>query len=100
ALRDRAGQSRQCRHGADGEDRQDHQCRSPQPGHRAGGAAAQGPDGAGAVAGPCAPAGSRRVTNIRLLPVVVVAITALLVLKTLGLVTNGGYVLAGTSMAR
>lgn len=39
-------------------------------------------------------------TNIRLLPVVVVAITALLVLKTLGLVTNGGYVLAGTSMAR
>lgn len=33
--------------------------------------------------------------NIRLLPVVVVAITALLVLKTLGLVTNGGYVLGG-----
>ncbi|WP_323016057.1 hypothetical protein [Devosia sp.] len=39
-------------------------------------------------------------TRIRLLPVVVVAIAALLVLKTLGLVTNGGYVLAGTSLAR
>lgn len=39
-------------------------------------------------------------TKIRLLPVVVVAIAALLVLKTLGLVTNGGYVLAGTSLAR
>ena len=32
-------------------------------------------------------------TNIRLLPVVVLAIAALLVLKTLGLVTNGSYVL-------
>lgn len=31
--------------------------------------------------------------NIRLLPVVVMAIAALLVLKTFGLVTNGGYVL-------
>lgn len=39
-------------------------------------------------------------TNIRLLPVVVLAIAALLVLKTLGLVTNGGYVLAGVSVAR
>ncbi|WP_332699479.1 MotE family protein [Devosia sp.] len=34
-------------------------------------------------------------TNIRLLPVVVLAIAALLVLKTVGLVTNGGYVLTG-----
>lgn len=34
-------------------------------------------------------------TQIRLLPVVVLAIAALLVLKTLGLVTNGGYVLTG-----
>jgi flagellar motility protein MotE (MotC chaperone) len=33
------------------------------------------------------------VKNIRLLPVVVMAIAALLVLKTFGLVTNGGYVL-------
>ncbi len=39
-------------------------------------------------------------TNIRLLPVVVLAISALLVLKTLGLVTNGGYVLTGITMAR
>lgn len=39
-------------------------------------------------------------TNIRLLPVVVMAIAALLVLKTLGLVTNGGYVLAGVGTAR
>lgn len=39
-------------------------------------------------------------TNIRLLPVVVLAIAALLVLKTLGLVTNGGYVLTGVSVAR
>ena len=30
-------------------------------------------------------------TNIRLLPVVILAVAALLVLKTLGLVTNGGY---------
>ncbi|MFD2646556.1 MotE family protein [Devosia albogilva] len=35
--------------------------------------------------------------RIRLLPVVVLAISALLVLKTLGLVTNGGYVLVGAS---
>lgn len=35
--------------------------------------------------------------NIRLLPVVVLAIGALLVLKTLGLVTNGGYVLTGAN---
>ncbi len=35
--------------------------------------------------------------NIRLLPVVMMAIAALLVLKTLGLVTNGGYVLTGVS---
>lgn len=38
--------------------------------------------------------------NIRLLPVVVMAISALLVLKTLGLVTNGGYVLGGVSVAQ
>lgn len=38
--------------------------------------------------------------NVRLLPVVVVAIAALLVLKTLGLATNGGYVLTGVGMAR
>ncbi|MGV8833056.1 MAG: MotE family protein [Devosia sp.] len=38
--------------------------------------------------------------NIRLLPVVVLAIAALLVLKTLGLVTNGSYVLTGTSLAQ
>jgi flagellar motility protein MotE (MotC chaperone) len=37
------------------------------------------------------------VKNIRLLPVVVLAISALLVLKTMGLVTNGGYVLSGAS---
>lgn len=35
--------------------------------------------------------------RIRLLPVVVLAISALLVLKTLGLVTNGGYVLVGAT---
>lgn len=39
-------------------------------------------------------------TKVRLLPIVVMAIAALLVLKTLGLVTNGGYVLTGVSMAR
>lgn len=39
-------------------------------------------------------------TNIRLLPVVVLAIAALLVLKTVGLVTNGGYVLAGVGQAQ
>lgn len=38
--------------------------------------------------------------RIRLLPVVVLAIAALLVLKTLGLVTNGGYVLSGVTLAR
>lgn len=38
--------------------------------------------------------------NIRLLPVVVMAIAALLVLKTLGLATNGGYVLTGVTVAR
>lgn len=38
--------------------------------------------------------------SIRLLPVVILAIGALLVLKTLGLVTNGGYVLTGVSVAR
>lgn len=36
-------------------------------------------------------------TRIRLLPVVVMAIAALLVLKTLGLVTNGAYVLTGVT---
>ena len=39
-------------------------------------------------------------TRIRLLPVVVLAIAALLVLKTLGLVTNGGYVLTGMGTAQ
>lgn len=39
-------------------------------------------------------------TNIRLLPVVILAITALLVLKTMGLVTNGGYVLTGVGTAQ
>ena len=39
-------------------------------------------------------------TKIRLLPVVVLAIAALLVLKTLGLVTNGGYVLTGMGVAQ
>lgn len=38
--------------------------------------------------------------NIRLLPVVVLAVAALLVLKTLGLVTNGGYVLTGIGAAQ
>jgi flagellar motility protein MotE (MotC chaperone) len=40
------------------------------------------------------------VKNIRLLPVVVLAVAALLVLKTLGLVTNGGYVLTGVGVAQ
>ncbi|MCS6758364.1 MAG: hypothetical protein MO852_04275 [Candidatus Devosia euplotis] len=39
-------------------------------------------------------------TNIRLLPVVVLAISALLVLKTLGLITNGGYVLTGLNIVQ
>ena len=38
-------------------------------------------------------------TQVRLLPVVVLAIAALLVLKTVGLVTNGGYVLSGVGRA-
>lgn len=38
--------------------------------------------------------------SIRLLPVVVMAVAAVLVLKTVGLVTNGGYVLAGVTTAR
>ncbi|HEY0033551.1 MAG TPA: hypothetical protein VGB81_09820 [Devosia sp.] len=38
--------------------------------------------------------------NIRLLPIVVVAVAALLLLKTLGLVTNGGYVLGGVMVAQ
>lgn len=38
-------------------------------------------------------------TNIRLLPVVIMAVSALLVLKTVGLVTNGGYVLGGATVA-
>jgi flagellar motility protein MotE (MotC chaperone) len=40
------------------------------------------------------------VKNIRLLPVVVLAVAALLVLKTLGLVINGGYVLTGVGVAQ
>lgn len=39
-------------------------------------------------------------TNIRLLPVVILSISALLVLKTFGLVTGGGYVLSGVSVAQ
>lgn len=39
-------------------------------------------------------------TNIRLLPVVIIAITALLALKTFGLATNGGYVLTGVGIAQ
>ncbi|MBJ3783930.1 MotE family protein [Devosia sediminis] len=39
-------------------------------------------------------------TNIRLLPVVIMAVAALLVLKTMGLVTNGGYVLTGVGVAQ
>lgn len=39
-------------------------------------------------------------TNIRLLPVVILAVAALLVLKTVGLVTNGGYVLTGVGVAQ
>ena len=38
--------------------------------------------------------------KIRLLPVLVLAITALLVLKTIGLITNGGYVLTGVGVAQ
>lgn len=38
--------------------------------------------------------------RIRLLPVVVLAISALLVLKTMGLVTSGGYLLTGVGTAR
>ena len=37
--------------------------------------------------------------NIRLLPVVIMAVAALLLLKTLGLVGNGSYVLTGVSRA-
>ncbi len=39
-------------------------------------------------------------TSIRLLPVVILAIAALLVLKTVGLVTGGGYVLTGVQVAQ
>jgi len=39
------------------------------------------------------------VSSIRLLPIVLVAISALLVFKTIGLVTQGGYVLLGTNQA-
>ena len=38
--------------------------------------------------------------RVRLLPIVVLAIAALLVLKTLGLVTHGGYVLTGVGAAQ
>lgn len=38
-------------------------------------------------------------SSIRLLPIVLVAISALLVFKTIGLVTNGGYVLLGANPA-
>jgi len=40
------------------------------------------------------------VKSIRLLPIVVFAAFALLVLKTVGLVTEGGFVLVGTPVAR
>jgi flagellar motility protein MotE (MotC chaperone) len=40
------------------------------------------------------------VKSIRLLPVVVVAVAAVLVLKTISLATNGGYVLAGVGAAQ
>jgi flagellar motility protein MotE (MotC chaperone) len=40
------------------------------------------------------------VTNIRLLPIVILAVAALLVLKTFGLVTGGGYVLSGVGVAQ
>ncbi len=39
-------------------------------------------------------------TRIRLLPVVILAIAALLVLKTMGLVSGGGYVLTGITRAQ
>lgn len=39
-------------------------------------------------------------TNIRLLPVVILAVAALLVLKTMGLATQGGYVLSGVTAAQ
>ncbi len=38
-------------------------------------------------------------SSIRLLPIVLIAISALLVFKTIGLVTQGGYVLLGTNQA-
>ena len=38
-------------------------------------------------------------TNVRLLPIVIAAGAALLLLKSVGLVTDGGYVLTGTSTA-
>lgn len=38
-------------------------------------------------------------TNVRLLPIVIAAGTALLLLKSVGLVTEGGYVLSGASSA-
>lgn len=38
--------------------------------------------------------------SIRLLPVVVLAASALLILKGIGLVTEGGYILSGTDIAR
>jgi flagellar motility protein MotE (MotC chaperone) len=40
------------------------------------------------------------VTKIRLLPVVILAIAALLLLKTMGLLNSGGYVLTGVSRAQ
>jgi flagellar motility protein MotE (MotC chaperone) len=39
------------------------------------------------------------VTKVRLLPVVIVSISALLVFKTLGLMTSGSYILSGVSEA-
>lgn len=39
-------------------------------------------------------------TSLRLLPVVILAVAALLVLKTIGLVSGGGYVLTGVQLAQ
>src|SRR5690606_23349524 len=60
--------------------------------------------GKGAVGAPAAchahaHPGQRRVKPVRLLPVVIFAAIALLLFKGVGLLTTGGYVLTGTSVA-
>jgi len=40
------------------------------------------------------------VKSLRLIPVVVVAVAAVLLLKTIGLISNGGYVLGGVTLAQ